>query len=45
MMLAADRLTPSSLSAVAASVGYESESTFGAAFKHVTGRSPRYWSR
>jgi len=42
MMLAADRLkTAMPLAAVAASVGYESESAFGAAFKRATGRSPR----
>ncbi|WP_082445132.1 AraC family transcriptional regulator [Sphingomonas sp. Leaf28] len=43
MTIASDRLARGcmSLSAVAASVGYQSESAFGAAFKRVTGRSPR----
>ncbi|MCJ2024496.1 AraC family transcriptional regulator [Methylobacterium sp. J-067] len=43
MALAADRLanTATSLAQVAASVGYNSVSAFGAAFKRITGRSPR----
>ncbi|KQQ40085.1 AraC family transcriptional regulator [Duganella sp. Leaf126] len=43
MVLAADRLTGSSraLADIAASVGYESESAFGAAFKRVMDSSPR----
>jgi AraC-like DNA-binding protein len=43
MTVASDRLARGgmSLSAVAALVGYQSESAFGAAFKRVTGRSPR----
>lgn len=43
MVLAADRLARSgmALADVAGSVGYESESAFGAAFKRVMGRSPR----
>ena len=43
MTIASDQLARGcmSLSAVAASVGYQSESAFGAAFKRVTGRSPR----
>lgn len=43
MMLAADRLEMSreSVSSVALSLGYESESAFSTAFKRVMGRSPR----
>jgi AraC-like DNA-binding protein len=43
MMLAADRLANAgmSLAQVAASVGYGSESAFGAAYKRVMGHSPR----
>ncbi len=43
MMLASELLisTGMSLPAVASSVGYESESAFGAAFKRITGHSPR----
>ena len=47
MMVAADRLanagTP--ISIVAPTVGYESESAFGAAFKRVIGYSPRQFAR
>lgn len=47
MMLAADRLakeaTPIAL--VAPTVGYESESAFGAAFKRAFGHSPRQYSK
>jgi AraC-like DNA-binding protein len=47
MLLAADRLTRSSdgLSAIAQSLGYESESAFGKAFRRVMGCSPRQYSR
>lgn len=47
MLLAADGLANSgrSLSAIAASLGYESESAFGAAFKRVMGCSPRQYHR
>src|SRR5271170_6579569 len=47
MMLAGDRLTNSSdpLSAIAVSLGYESESAFGKAFKRVMACSPRQYSR
>ncbi len=47
MLLAGDRLTNSSdaLSAIALSLGYESESAFSAAFKRVMGCSPRQYSR
>jgi AraC-like DNA-binding protein len=47
MLLAGDRLTNSSdpLSVIALSLGYESESAFGAAFKRVMGCSPRQFSR
>ena len=47
MLLAADRLAHSreSLSAIALSLGYESESAFGTAFKRVMGCSPRQHSR
>jgi AraC-like DNA-binding protein len=47
MLLAADRLTNSgdSISAIASSLGYESESAFGKAFKRVMGCSPRQHSR
>lgn len=43
MTIASERLARGgmSLSAVAASVGYQSESAFGAAFKRATGHSPR----
>jgi len=43
MMVASDRLANGgmSIAEVAASVGYVSESAFGAAFKRVVGRSPR----
>jgi len=47
MMLAADRLANGGMpiSAVAPTVGYLSESAFGAAFKRVVGASPRQFSR
>jgi AraC-like DNA-binding protein len=46
MLLAGDRLTNLSepLSAIALSLGYESESAFGTAFKRVMGCSPRQYS-
>jgi AraC-like DNA-binding protein len=47
MLLAADRLKNSSdgLSAIAQSLGYESESAFGKAFRRVMGCSPRQHTR
>jgi AraC-like DNA-binding protein len=47
MLVASDRLTHSSdpLSAIARSLGYESESAFSTAFKRVMGSSPRRYSR
>ena len=47
MLLAGDRLINSddSISAIALSLGYESESAFGKAFKRVMGCSPRQHSR
>lgn len=47
MLLAADRLKNSSdgLSAIAQSLGYESESAFSKAFRRVMGRSPRQHTR
>jgi AraC-like DNA-binding protein len=47
MLLAADRLKNSSdgLSAIAQSLGYESESAFGKAFRRVMGYSPRHYTR
>ncbi len=47
MLLAADRLKNSSdgLSAIAQSLGYESESAFGKAFRRVMGCSPRQYMR
>jgi AraC-like DNA-binding protein len=47
MLLAADRLANSSdaLSVIALSLGYESDSAFGTAFKRVMGCSPRQYSR
>jgi AraC-like DNA-binding protein len=47
MLLAADRLQNSSdgLSAIAQSLGYESESAFGKAFRRVMGCSPRQYAR
>jgi AraC-like DNA-binding protein len=46
MLLAADRLSNSSdgLSAISQSLGYESESAFGKAFRRVMGRSPRQYT-
>lgn len=47
MLLAADRLknTGDPIAAIALSLGYESESAFGTAFKRVMGCSPRQYSR
>jgi AraC-like DNA-binding protein len=47
MLLAADRLKNSTdgLSAIAQSLGYESESAFGKAFRRVMGCSPRQYTR
>jgi AraC-like DNA-binding protein len=47
MLLAADRLRSSSdgLSAIAQSLGYESGSAFGKAFRRVMGCSPRQYTR
>jgi AraC-like DNA-binding protein len=47
MLLAADRITSSSdsVSEIAQSLGYESESAFSTAFKRVMGCSPRQYSR
>jgi len=47
MLLATDRLKNSSdgLSAIAHSLGYESESAFGKAFRRVMGCSPRQYTR
>jgi AraC-like DNA-binding protein len=47
MLLAADRLKNSSdgLSAIAESLGYESESAFGKAFRRIMGCSPRQYTR
>jgi AraC-like DNA-binding protein len=47
MLLAGDRLTSSDepISALALSLGYESESAFSTAFKRVMGSSPRQYSR
>jgi AraC-like DNA-binding protein len=47
MLLAGDRLKNSadSLSTIAASLGYESESAFGKAFRRVVGCSPRQYTR
>lgn len=47
MLLASDRLENSDdpISAIAPSLGYESESAFSTAFKPVIGRSPRQNSR
>lgn len=47
MLVASDRLTHSSdsLSDIALSLGYESESAFSTAFKRVMGCSPRRYSR
>jgi AraC-like DNA-binding protein len=47
MLLAADKLENSSdpISAIALSLGYESESAFSTAFKRLMGRSPRQHSR
>ena len=47
MLLAGDKLVNSSdpISAIALSLGYESESAFSTAFKRVMGCSPRQYSR
>jgi AraC-like DNA-binding protein len=47
LLIAGDRLANSadSLAAIAASVGYDSESAFSVAFKRVMGVSPRQFSR
>jgi AraC-like DNA-binding protein len=47
MLVAGDRLTSSddSISVIAPSLGYESESAFSTAFKRVMGSSPRQYSR
>ena len=47
MLLACDKLENSSdpVFAVAASLGYESESAFNTAFKRVMGCSPRQYGR
>ena len=47
MLLAADRLRNSSdgLAAIAQTLGYESESAFGKAFRRVMGCSPRQYTR
>ena len=47
MLLAGDRLKNSddSISVIALSLGYESESAFGKAFKRVMGSSPKQYSR
>jgi AraC-like DNA-binding protein len=47
MLVAADKLTNSSdpISAIALSLGYDSESAFSTAFKRVMGSSPRQYSR
>ena len=47
MLLAAERLTSSSdpIATIAASLGYESESSFGKAFRRVLGSSPRRFGR
>ena len=47
MLVAGDRLTTSGdpISAIALSLGYESESSFSTAFKRVMGCSPRQYSR
>ncbi len=47
MLLAADRLKNSEdgLCAIAQSLGYESESAFGKAFRRVMGASPRQYTR
>jgi AraC-like DNA-binding protein len=47
MLVAADKLSNSSdpISAIARSLGYESESAFSTAFKRVMGCSPRQYSR
>jgi AraC-like DNA-binding protein len=47
MLLASDRLTNANepISAIAYSLGYDSEGAFSTAFKRVMGRSPRQYGR
>lgn len=47
MLLVADRLknTSDGLSAIAQSLGYESQSALGKAFRRITGCSPRQYTR
>lgn len=45
MLLAIDRLALQPIAAVAAGLGYESESAFSAAFKRVMGEAPRTYCR
>jgi len=47
MLLAADRLehTPQSVSTIALSLGYESESAFSTAFKRLMGVAPRHYAQ
>ena len=47
MMVASDRLANAGMpiAVVAPTVGYESESAFGAAFKRVIGYSPRQFAK
>jgi AraC-like DNA-binding protein len=47
MIVASDRLANAgmSIAVVAPTVGYESESAFGAAFKRVIGTSPRQFAK
>jgi len=47
MLLAGDRLTNSGdrISAIADSLGYESESAFSAAFRRIMSCSPRQYKR
>jgi AraC-like DNA-binding protein len=47
MLLAADRLKNSGdgLSTIAQSLGYESESAFGKAFRRIMGCTPRQYAR
>lgn len=47
MLLAGDKLSSTSLpiSAIAASLGYESESAFSTAFKRIMGCPPRAYAR
>jgi AraC-like DNA-binding protein len=47
MLLAADRLAAAdeSVAAIASALGYESESSFGKAFRRVIGQAPRRFAR